>query len=137
MAPSGKAALAKRQKDRADLKSRDIIWVGIAASESNIQRIAAMLMFSEWPIEVEPQEDQLANVLPWGEETPPEIEFNYEAIRADITRALTAILEKDESQKPRLKALIQEHGGERLSLVPEKNLPELFASINRIREEIV
>jgi hypothetical protein len=140
--PRGKAALAKRQKERADLQGQKIIWVGLAMTEANIQRLGKLLLFAEWPAEEEPFVDQMADILPYDgfeadQKAVPEIEFNYEMIRRDITNALSEILTADESLKPRLKALIQEHGGERLPLVPEKNLPELYVAINRVREETV
>jgi hypothetical protein len=137
--PKGKAALAKRQKERADLKSQDIIWIGIAASEMNIQRLGTLLMLADWPMVLEKRhEDQLECVIPGGEgfEATP-MDLNYELIRRDIVNAMTEIVEADPSQKARIMEAIKQHGGERLSLVPEKNLPELFASINRIRKEIV
>jgi hypothetical protein len=137
--PTGKAALQKRQKQRADLKEQDIIWIGIAATEQNIQRLGALLLFAEMPVEVEAAPHVL---LPWEDpndpryQQPPELEVNYELVRRDITKAMTEILQADADLKPRILETIKQHGGERLSLVPETQLPELYAAINRIREEI-
>jgi hypothetical protein len=137
MPPKGRAALAKRQKARPDLKGDDILWIGIKASEFNIQRLASFLMFSEHKVEVEPYVDQLEEKIPGGEgfEVAP-MEFDYKLIRQTIVKALEALLTVRPDVKPRVLEVIKQHGGERLSLVPDHNLPELYKALDLLGKEI-
>lgn len=141
VAPKGRAALAKRQKARADLQGQDIIWVGFAATEANIQRIGTLLMLADWPtvVEAKQKEDQLESVIPGGEHgfeaEPPEMEFDFEAIRRAIVKDLTHILGVDPDRKPRVMEVIKAHGGEKLSTVPNNNLPDLYKALAKLRKE--
>lgn len=141
MAPKGRAALAKRQKERPDLKGDDILWIGIKASEFNIARLASFLIFAEHKVEVEPYVDQLESVIPGGEHgfeaEPPEMEFDYEAIRREITKALGALLTVQPDMKPKVLEVIKAHGGEKLSSVPNNNLPDLYKALDQLGKECV
>jgi hypothetical protein len=133
-APKGEKALRKRQAERAELKSQDIIWIGIAASETNLQRIAAFLMFADMPTAVEPKQ----SLLPWEDpadprfEKPPEIELNVELIKADIVFEMQRIVKATGGDKAAIKRLIEKYGGATLVTVPNNQLIALWRDLQEI-----
>lgn len=131
--PKGKTALEQKRKDRADLKQTDIIWIGIAATEQNIQRFAAFLMFADYHKEVKP-----LGPLPYEEEMPfdaepaPALEIDFESVKRAIITALKAWVDAVGPEvKTRFLELCKQYGGERLSTVPQANLIELLAALQK------
>ncbi len=129
-APAGEKALRERQKARADLKAQDIVWIGIAATESNIQRIAAFIMFAEWPLVVE---KVASGPLPWEDpadpsfQKPPELEIDYNVVRHSIAKHLSAYLKKHGEDSAR--DVLKSFGAERLSLIAESQLIALDTAL--------
>lgn len=123
-------AQAKKALDRAKLKDTDVVWIGIAATEFNMQRLAALLLFAEHPIRVEAEPTAL---LPWEDpndprfEKPPELQIDYELVRRTITKHLTAYLAKHGEEKAR--AVLKSFGAERISLVAQDQLVPMNAAL--------
>jgi hypothetical protein len=119
--PKGETSLRKRQKERGDLKGQDIIWIGIAATELNIQRLGALLLFADMPLEIETPKKLM---FPWEDpddprfQQPPELEVDYELIRRNIVKAMVD-----------LKRVILAHGGETIAAVPNNNLLALLRDL--------
>lgn len=128
--PAGETALRAKQKARADLKAQDIIWIGIAASEANIQRIAAMLLFADHLEAVERPAD---GPMPWEDpndpkfQKPPELEIDYNVVRHSIAKHLSAYVKRFGEERAR--AVLNSFGASRLSLLPESQLLPLDAAL--------
>jgi hypothetical protein len=107
----------------------------------NIQRIAAFLMLADWPmVQVEKaKEDQLECVIPGGEgfEAQPEMDFDFEAIRRAIVKMLTPMLESAPEMKPKVLEIVKAHGGERVSTVPNNQLPDLYQALAQLQKELL
>lgn len=133
--PSGRGKLEAKRKIRPDLSKQDIIWVGIAASEINLNRLAALLMFSDHIVEIESSEPE--KPLPWEDPTdprfnqPPELQVNYEQIKRDIVLAMKKKIDAG-LEKPALKAVIQRHGADTLAGVHNDNLLALLRDIEEM-----
>ena len=133
-APSGKAALEKKRKERADLKDGDIVWIAIRATESNLQRLGAFLIFADYHIEEAPRP---VTLLPWEDpndprfEQPPELQINHELVKKDIYAAMEALVTRDGEipAKARIREIIQQHGAEKFRDVPDNRLLELLAAL--------
>jgi hypothetical protein len=129
--PKGETSLRKRQKERGDLKGQDIIWIGIAATELNIQRLGALLLFADMPLEIETPKKLM---FPWEDpddprfQQPPELEVDYELIRRNIVKAMVA-RKNDGTTKDDLKRVILAHGGETIAAVPNNNLLALLRDL--------
>lgn len=129
--PKGRTALQKKQKERADLKSGDIIWIGIAATEQNIQRLGAFLMFSDYHKEEKPL-GPLPYDDPFEAAPPPELEVDWTSVRNAILEELKRLYnEQGEAAKVRFLELCNVHGGEKLSTVPNDNLLGLLAALQK------
>lgn len=129
--PAGAKALQEKRKLRADLQGQDIIWIGIAASEANIQRIGALLLFADHPVAVEKIDNK---PLPWEDPTdprfqkPPELEIDYEVVRRSIMKHLSAYVKKHGEERAR--AVLSSYGSApRLSSVPQESLLALDAAL--------
>lgn len=129
--PKGRTALQKKQKERADLKSGDIIWIGIAATEQNIQRFAAFLMFADYHKEEKPL-GPLPYDDPFEAAPPPELEVDWTSVRNAILEELKKLYAaRGEEGKNWFLKRCQEHGGEKLSLVPNDNLMGLLQALQK------
>lgn len=121
MAPRKKAA--EKTRERADLKDIRSITITVKASEFNLQRLAAFMIFCEHlePIvEFGPEKP-----MPWEDPSDPRfngptLELDVEAIRRDITKHLSAYVKQHGEDRAR--DLLRSFGGERLSLVPDEQL---------------
>jgi hypothetical protein len=137
--PSGKAALAKRQKERADLKAGDVIWIGIAMTEANLQRLGALLLFADFHVEVEKKE---LGPLPFdGFEAdappPPQLEINYALVKNDIMAAMQKMIKArgEGPAKELIVAEIRRLGGTRLNDVPQNQLIALYTTLTELNKE--
>jgi hypothetical protein len=127
--PNGRKALDKKRKERADLKDQDIIWVGIAATEANLQRLGVLMLLADFPMVVEPAKQA---PLPYEETAPPELEIDYTKIRNAIIDVLQEKV-KAGVDKERLKDLIARGGGTTVKNTPNDNLLDLLAELKEIQ----
>lgn len=135
-APEGAEGLAKKWRERADLKEQDIIWIGIAASELNLQRLGALLLFADMPVVVE---QTARKPLPWEDpndpqyQKPPELEVDYDKIRRAIVAQMAVLVNERGHEKAAVKAVIQAHGADTLVGVPNDNLAALLRDLQEIK----
>ncbi len=138
MAPS--KAQIKKAADQAALKEIKTITVTIRASEFNLQRLAAFMLFCEHlePI-VEVGGPELP--MPWEDPTDPRfvpdpakpaLEIDYALVRRDITKELERL---GAGSRAAIIAAINTNGGTRISDVPEDNLLSLLSDLNRLNPE--
>jgi hypothetical protein len=124
-----KAQIEKAQ-ERADLQKVSIIWIGIAATEANLQRLGALLLFADRveikaPVELGP--------LPWEDPTDPryqqipELEVDYEVVKRSIAKHLSAYVKIHGEERAR--AVLNSFGAPRLSSVPQEQLIPLNAAL--------
>jgi hypothetical protein len=131
----GQQALRERQKLRADLKAQDIVWIGIAATETNLQRLGAYLMFCDHPVAVEKMDDK---PLPWEDpndprfQKPPELEIDYTVVRHSIAKHLVEYVKRFGEERAR--AVLTSFGASRLSSIPEAQLIPLHDALERALE---
>lgn len=122
----------RKRAEQADLKKDRIIWIGIAATEGNLQRLGALLLFAD-KIEMDPPEP--TGPLPWEDPNDPRYvppakpEINHELVRQDIIKLLPALVEKM-GGKPQVMEVIKAHGAEKLSQIPLDNLLPLYHDLN-------
>lgn len=134
--PKGHSALKKKQKDRADLKSGDIVWIGIAATEQNIQRLGAFLMFADYHKEEKPL-GPLPYNDPFEAAPPPELEVDWTAVRNAIVKTMKELTDSKGILigKASIIEAIKLFGGTRLSDVPQDNLVPLLNYLNALNKE--
>lgn len=122
MAPNNK----RKAAEKAELQNERMIWFGIAASESNLQRLGALIMFAD---QVETKPPKSLGNLPWEDPNdpryvpPPAPELNYELIRKDIVKVLMQYAELGRVEEG--KAIVREYG-EKVSLLHQDKLLPLY-----------
>lgn len=136
MAPRSKQQ-QERALDREKLKQTDTIWIGIRATESNLQRLAAYLLFAERPIVVTEDVEE-SKPFPFDdpaafEATIPETSIDWEVVRRSTTTLLVKYVEKYGEEKAR--EVLRSFGAERLSLVPKDQLIPLNAALEAALEK--
>lgn len=119
--------------DRAKLKETDIIWIGIRASEFNLQRLGAFLLFAEYPYEVESQTEPTGPMMfedPADVPLPAEADHvDYEVVKRDIFKNLGTYLEKHGQERAR--EMLLAYGGARISEIPQNRLVSLAEDLQR------
>ena len=132
----------EKKQDQADLKVIKTITITVKASEFNLQRLAAFMLFCEHlePIvEVGGPEKPMC----WEDPTDPRfvpdpakpaLEIDYALVRRDITKELERL---GAGSRTAIVAAIQANGGTRISDVPESNLLSLLSDLNRLNPETV
>jgi hypothetical protein len=128
-APAGQAALRKRQHERADLQGQKIIWIGIAATEANIQRIGTLLLLADHPAIEEPYVDQLAGIIP---DEPPPLDVDYEVVKSSIAKHLQEYVKRFDEERAR--AVLNSFGASRLSSIVESQLLPLHAALEAAQQ---
>lgn len=116
----------RKAAEKAELKNERIIWFGIAATESNLQRLGALIMFAD---QVETKPPKCLGKLPWEDpadpryvpENVPAPELNYELIRKDIVKVLMQYAELGRIDEG--KAIVREYGEKVSQLHVDKLLP--------------
>lgn len=125
----------KTRAERPDFSKLNEVQITIRASELNLARLAALLLFAEYPFKAT-QDTEPTAPLPWEDpndpryQKPPELQIDYELVRRDITKELQRLLPI--VGEGHLKELIRKHGAERLPLVPKENLLPLYEDLNRL-----
>jgi hypothetical protein len=131
MAKSAKAN--PKKLEQAALKELNAIQITIEASEGNLQRLAALLVFAD---HLTPKLSYTAALLPWeepGAEAPDtQLQIDYNAVRNSIVTALGQYV-LVHGQEAALK-VIRSFGGERVSLVPQEQLLGLLAALETAGE---
>lgn len=129
----------RKQIEKGQLKATDTIWIGIKATEANLQRLGAFLLFADYHVEEAPPEPTL---LPWEDPNDPRykeerpLQIDYELVKRNITTVMKELVTtKGEAFKPTILAVIRDHGGEKLSTVPQDKLVELYAALDQLKEE--
>jgi hypothetical protein len=130
------ASKAARAKKVAQEKLKDIssVTITIQASEYNMQRLAAFLLFCEHLEPLFRSED--VRPLPWEDPNdprfnqPPALELDVEALRRAIASKLLAFAERDGVASA--KRLLQTYGGEGLAAIPPEQLPGLLDNLERL-----
>ena len=118
--------------EKSKLKVNRAFTITIEASELNIQRIVALMLYSDRPppdlIYVDP-------VLP-GEDAPVlEDSIDWAAVRNVLTKHIVTYATAAGSDAAR--AMLLEFGGAKLSEVPQENLLSLNASLEAAIKETV
>lgn len=117
----------KKQLDQATLKNLGQIQFTLVASEGNLQRIAALLLFADWPTEMFRLESQQ---LPYETVEPPKLEIERKVVEGAIAPLLNAYVEKHGVEKAR--AMIQSLGVERVRELPDEQLLGLYHSLQEM-----
>jgi len=115
------------------LKDISTITVTIQASEYNMQRLAALLLFCEH-LEPTYKVAEAARPLPWEAPTPPGeergLEIDTELVRREIAGMLVKHAEQDGVE--RTKELLKQFGGEGLSKIPPDQLLGLHQALEAL-----
>lgn len=130
MAPRNSKQTAKAA-ERREMKDIKTIQITIKASEFNLQRLAAYMLFCEHLEPVIEIGKELP--LPWEDpndprfQKPPELLIDYEVVRRSIMKHLSAYLKIHGEE--RAKAVLESFGAPRLSAVPQDQLLALDAAL--------
>lgn len=136
MPPRSKAAIEAAREKAARQKER-IVWIGIAATEANMERLSAFLIFAdrvqlEAPIKLGP--------LPWEDpndpryiEGPPELQIDYEVVKRSITKLLGQYVERHGATLAR--SVLESFGAPRLSEVEQSQLIPLHNALEAALQE--
>ena len=116
------------------IKDKDVIQITIAASEINLQRIAALMLFSADPIVREDYVIENAEPFPFDEPSPEALKkfdesIDYEAVRHSIIGLLEKYLAKFGADKA--KKLLRSFNAERLSEVAREHLLALHDGLDK------
>lgn len=116
----------KKKLEQAELKELNAVQFTIVASEMNLQRLAALLMFADHhkPVFVEKQPAQ----LPYEEDAPePELEINRVALENAVAPLLEKYLNKHGREKTQ--DMIKTFGVERAFQMGDQQLLILHDSL--------
>ncbi len=120
----------EKHQERNKLREMQSITITIAATEGNLQRIAALLLFAD---HLEPEVKFKPTLLPWEDpndpqyQKPPELEIDYEAVKRSIAKNLLAVSER--FGVLRAKEILATAEATGLSAVKQGDLVELNASL--------
>jgi hypothetical protein len=118
--------LNEKRAEQADLRRVNTFTITIQATESNIQRLVALMLFAESPVKAEYVE---AGPMPWEDPNDPrflaprELQIDYELVKQTVVSNLMVLVGK----KGREKAVevLQEVGATGLASVQQDRLVEL------------
>lgn len=117
-----KRKLTQKYMQTRKLRDKDVIQITIAASEINLQRIAALMLFSADPIVREEYVIEDA-VMPFDEDAAAEAfdeNVDYEAVRLAIVKLLEQYVNKFGAEKAR--EVLKSFNAKRLSEVAREHL---------------
>lgn len=117
----------KKQLDQATLKNLGQIQLTIVASEGNLQRIAALLMFAEWPTEMY---KLVPATMPFEEEQPPKLEIERKVVEGAVAPLLGKYVEKHGAERAR--AMIQSYGAGRVRELTDEHLLGLYNTLQEV-----
>ena len=120
----------KKALTRDELKQLDAFTVTVRASEGNIQRLAAFLMFADFA-DVELKYIEMP--LPWEDPNdprflkPPELQLNRNGIQNALMPLFEAYFNRHGEEKA--KEMIKSFGAERLSLLTDTQLLDMYNAL--------
>lgn len=127
-------AQRKKTSDKDELRKMRSITITIEASEGNLQRLAALLLFADRLDEDIQYVDD--SPLPWDEpKGPPPISetIDFNVVRRSIVKQLESYVATHGAEKA--KQMIRAFGAERLSLLPESQLLPLYEALQLAQPE--
>jgi hypothetical protein len=115
-------AVQAKAIERAKLLERKKVIVTFDADEETMQRIAALCLLAKLPYQLEdaPPLPPCPWDLPEGA-PPPELEVDYNAVRNACIKLMSQWVGEQRSREE-IVAIIDMHGGDRLTTVPNDNL---------------
>jgi hypothetical protein len=116
-----------KKLEQAELKELNAIQITLVASEMNLQRIAALLLFAD---HLQPKLIEKEAVrLPWEEEgaEPPKIQIDRRAVENDVAKQLELYVQKHGRDKA--VTMIQSFGQPRVGLLPDEQLLDLYHAL--------
>lgn len=127
MAPRKTAHAAKKKRDQAELKNINAIQITIEASELNLQRLGALLMFADPYTDVKLVKE--LGPLPWEEkgEAPPQLEIDRVAVQNAVTPKLVTYL--NEHGHDATRALIESFGAPKLRDLSDEQILGLYNAL--------
>ncbi len=120
----------KQPDKKQQLKDVDTIWIGIRASEANIQRLGAFLLLADFPVVKTEYKD---TPLPWEDPNdpkylkPPELEIDRNRVMNALMPMLESYLNQHGEEKA--KAMIASYGAPRLGELTDTQLLDLHNSL--------
>lgn len=127
MAPRKTAHAAKKKRDQAELKNINAIQITIEASELNLQRLGALLMFADPYTDVKLV--KALGPLPWEEkgESPPQLEIDRVAVQNAVTPLLVKYVDTHGHDSTRI--LIESFGGPKLRDLSDEQILGLYNAL--------
>lgn len=119
----------RKKSDKDELRKMRSVTITIEASENNLQRLAALLLFADRLDEDIKYVEE--GPLPW--EAPADIEakqlasIDFAVVRRSIVKQLEQYVAQYGTEKA--KQVIQSFGAERLSQLPESQLLPLYDAL--------
>ena len=120
----------KKALTRDELKQLDAFTVTVRASEGNIQRLAAFLMFADF---ADVELKYIDTPLPWEDPNdprflkPPELQLNRNGIQNALMPLFEAYFNRHGEEKA--KEMIKSFGAERLSLLTDTQLLDMYNAL--------
>jgi hypothetical protein len=134
MAP--RKTLEAKRSEKDELRKMRSVTITIEASENNLQRLAAFMLFADRLDEDIKYVEE--GPLPWEEPAPAEpkpisetIDFNV--VRHSIVKQLEQYVAQHGAEKA--KEVIRSFGAERLSQLPEEQLLPLYEALKQATPE--
>jgi hypothetical protein len=117
-----------RAKDKEKLQERRRITITIDATEQNLQRLTALLLFAD-KFEEEPVKD--LGPLPFDEPAKParELQLDYGVIRSGIIKRLSEYVKRHSTEEA--KALIRSFGAETINAIAKEQLVGLYDALDQ------
>ena len=126
-----KRAPSKRQIVEPPKIQADTIWIGIRASDANLERLGALLLFADIDFKVQNQTEPAGPMMfedPAEHPLPAEADHvDYEVVKREIFRHLEKYVAKHDGV--RAKNLLMTFGAPKVSLIPQDRLLELEAAL--------
>lgn len=120
----------KKTNDKSKLQEMRSVTITISASEGNLQRLAALLLFAD---HLEPEFKYEDRPLPWEDpndpkfQQPPELQLDYNVVKRNVVKLLEQYLAKHGADNAR--KVIQSCGADRVSLLTEPQLLSLYEAL--------
>lgn len=110
----------------------ETVTLTICASEATMKRLATLMLFAERPEDLERKSKQALGPLPW--EDPESDSFvpvppTTEELETEATDLISAIANLFTNGVDTVKAILANHGAERLRDLPKEKLPQFIAAL--------
>jgi hypothetical protein len=118
---------SKKKLEQAELKEINAIQITLVASEANLQRIAAILLFADHHKPVYTEKEAPLQ-LPWEEDAPlPELEINRTALENAVMPLLETYLNRHGRDKTQ--EMIKSFGAERAFQLADMQLLDMHNAL--------